>query len=99
PAYVPAHRRELHAFERRAELEPRLWREAGFLAGWVALKTALGQREEAWSRMLTTHVDDGFWNHVVCETALVENTCPADKTHSVSFPEALEGYLRQTGTW
>ncbi|MDP2781898.1 hypothetical protein [Devosia sp.] len=99
PAYEPTRRRELHAFEHHADHEPGLWRETGFLAGWVALKSVLGERQEAWPRMIETYTEDGFWNHVACETDFVEGACPGGESRSAPFPEALEDYLRRTGLW
>lgn len=51
PRFQAYLRQDLFRQEHWAALQPELWRQNGFLGGWVGAKALVGQFDEAWSRM------------------------------------------------
>lgn len=98
-AFSGHHRREIASFEHHAELTPDIWMEPGFLGGWAALKSMLGEKQAAWPRVLAARADDGFQRFVVCDAEPFDGVCPDDAVRDTSFAEALEYQLKQTGYW
>ena len=92
PATQPYLRRELRRLEAMADKE-RLWRNNGFLGGWVAAKAQLGEVEEAWKRMLKNYDRKSDWVNEICAAPVALENCPDDKRRKVDFPEALRRHL------
>ena len=95
--YARAHRRELLALEHRAQLDPDLWREAGFVAGWMALKSRLGEREKAWQRVLADAAVDT--SRQVSTASGNDLSVPKQRSRPSIFPNALKALLQQLGYW
>ena len=94
--------------ERLKQLEiefSRVLEKNGFLAGWVAQKSLLGQAKEAWHSMLTLY-DREAAEPVACrvdERVFVaakfsaRKECPPGESYVVPFPEALATFLTAHG--
>jgi hypothetical protein len=92
PAVRPYLRRELRRIEAMADKEG-LWRNNGFLGGWVAAKAQLGEVDEAWKRMLKNYDRKSDWPNEICTAPVELENCPDDKRRKVDFPEALRRHL------
>ena len=69
----------------------------GFLAGYVAQKTRLGEGKQAWDLMLENYDRETDWGLDVCDVKRDEaGDCPGE-TKRVAFPEALELMLKENG--
>lgn len=69
----------------------------GFLAGYVGEKIRLGEGKEAWDLMLKYYDHTSDWGLDICNRELNENgDCPGG-TVKVTFPEALERMLNESG--
>jgi hypothetical protein len=81
----------LHDMESDAD-ESR-WHSNGFLGGWVAAKSLVGEADEAWRKMLASYDKDSDWTMEDCLVALRSGQCPDGKTRQLTFPEALLKHL------
>lgn len=91
------YRRALFGWEFQAKLEPSLWRQNGFLGGWLALKSVLGESDQAWSVLLSKYDRSEAWPLTICDAAMQNGECPKEATRQVDFPEALRDHLRENG--
>ncbi|MBB5536493.1 S1C family serine protease [Rhizobium giardinii] len=91
------YRRELFGWEYRAKLEPELWRRNGFLSAWLALKSILGESDQAWTVVLENYDRSSDWPSTICDASLRDGACPEEATRQVSFPEALRDHLTRNG--
>jgi serine protease Do len=89
--------RELRRIETMAAKNPELWRNNGFLGGWVAAKAQLGEVDEAWRRMLKSYDRHSDWVNEACAIPVDLDRCPADKKRKLEFPEALRLHLLAHG--
>lgn len=70
----------------------------GFLAGYVAQKIRLGEGAQAWKLMLKYYDRKSDWGLESCKVKLNDaGECPTDKTITLSFPESLERFFKETG--
>jgi S1-C subfamily serine protease len=74
---------------------PDMWRDNGYLAGWVAHSALVGNGAEAWSRMLNLYDRNSDWDLSTC--AKDDNPCPEFEKRQRDFPTALRELLAQTG--
>ena len=69
----------------------------GFLAGYVAQKTRLGEGKQAWDLMLKYFDRNTDWGLEYCKQERDENgECPGETIKS-TFPQALERMLKKNG--
>jgi hypothetical protein len=69
----------------------------GFLAGYVGEKILLGEGKAAWDLMLAYYDRESDWGLEVCDKPLNEDgECP-DATVRLTFPDALERMLNESG--
>jgi hypothetical protein len=97
PKYRNFLRRELADMEKEARKDPSQWHENGFLAGWVAAKSAVGEVDEAWRRMLASYDRKADWPLQECTTGEPVEKCPEDKLRDLTFPQALLKQLAVEG--
>jgi hypothetical protein len=82
----------------------------GYLAGWVAQKSLLGQAGDAWHTMLDSyshnstdglascHVDNRVWDETAVRgSATPYRHCPEGQEYLIPFPEALAIFLVKHG--
>ena len=93
PKYRAFLRRKLQDMEADAKKDPNLWHSNGFLGGWVAAKSLVGEIDAAWRRMLSSYDRKSDWSLEECTTGEDLDKCPKDKVRQLSFPEALKKAL------
>jgi hypothetical protein len=100
PRYRGFLRDELHSMEADASeskiLESDVGRN-GYLAGWVAEKSLVGEVQDAWQAMLRSYQRDSNWSVEECLTGGPPDECLGAETYPVSFPPALASHLVHTG--
>ncbi len=97
PEYAPYLRQQLAGMEHSAGLNPEVWRDNGFLGGWIAQSILVGRGEQAWARMLQSYDRASEWTYEVCSVDLPFAKCPEDRRRKVDFPTALRRHLNETG--
>jgi|SRR5690242_1147574 len=90
PKYRAFLRRKLQDMEAATRKNADLWHSNGFLGGWVAAKSLLGEVEDAWKRMLASYDRNSDWSLAECTTGQDLDECPKNKVHQQTFPEALK---------
>jgi hypothetical protein len=85
----------LAALEARAEADEELWKQGGFLAGWVAQKVLLGEGAEAFARAKSYDPDGGDYEE--CTINRPVDKCPARNKRKVTFTDALRKFLNENG--
>jgi hypothetical protein len=93
PRYRAFLRSRVEEMEADARKDPKLWHSNGFLGGWVAAKSLVGQFDNAWRRMLSSYDRKSDWSLEECTTGEELDKCPKDKVRALSFPEALNKLL------
>jgi hypothetical protein len=93
PRYRAFLRSKVEEMEADARKDPKLWHSNGFLGGWVAAKSLVGQFDNAWRRMLSSYDRKSDWSLEECTTGEELDKCPKDKVRALSFPEALNKLL------
>jgi hypothetical protein len=93
PKYRAFLRRKLQDMEAEAKKDPDLWHSNGYLGGWVAAKSLVGETDEAWKRMLASYDRNSDWSLEECTTGQELDQCPKDKVRQQTFPEALKKLL------
>ena len=69
----------------------------GFLAGYVGEKSLLGEGKEAWDLMLAHYDKSSNWGLETCTQPLEDDgECPGQMV-TLTFPEALERMLKESG--
>ena len=96
PAIRPYLDRELRGMERAARVDPSLWTNTGFLAGWAAAMAQLGRIDSAWPRVVAGAGEERFPTGA-CLVKAPADDCPPDKRVMASFPEALAAHLARQG--
>jgi hypothetical protein len=98
------HDRKFHGFlrERLRQMEQDAdsdtWHSNGFLGGWVAAKSLVGETDDAWPRMLQSYDRKSDWKlEEECLVPAKPGKCPDDKKRQPSFPEALLKHLAANG--
>jgi hypothetical protein len=94
PAYRPFLRQSVQALEFGRSDEQ--WRWPGFLGGWVAAKSLLGEGREAWARMEALAPEFGTLGLELCPDGSEEG-CDDDQKRKLPFREALARHLAQNG--
>jgi S1-C subfamily serine protease len=74
---------------------PDMWRDNGFLAGWVAHSALVGAGRDAWSRMLTLYNRNSDWDLSICTVSM--DPCPENAKRFRDFPTALREHLAKNG--
>ena len=74
---------------------PEMWRDNGFLAGWVAHNALVGSGRDAWRRMLNLYNRNSDWDLSVC--TIPTNPCPENAKRFRDFPTALREHLAKNG--
>ncbi len=97
PKYRKFLRRELADMEKDARKDRTLWHSNGFLAGWVAAKSLVGEVDDAWRRMLASYDRKSDWPMQECVSGQTLETCPKDKLRDIPFPQALRKVLAENG--
>jgi hypothetical protein len=93
-------RKQLVELEDSAKSDPDLWQSNGFLAAWVALKSILGEGEEAWRRMFLFYDrDNGFETYECSDKSIKVYECPMQKRLAMPYPEALKRLLIKQKYW
>jgi serine protease Do len=90
-------RKELQKMEAAAGKDRKLWHSNGFLGGWVAAKSLVGEVDDAWKRMLASYDRKSDWPLEECATGEEIDKCPKDKVRTLSFPDALKKQLVKDG--
>jgi hypothetical protein len=93
PQYRNFLRRKVQEMEADARKDPDLWHSSGFLGGWVAAKSLVGEVDGAWRRMLSSYDRKADWPLEECTTGEELDNCPKDKVRQLSFPQALKKKL------
>jgi len=96
PRYAPVLRRRLRETEEYANLSDPVHERNNYLAGWVAYKILLGEKEEAWAEMLKRY-DRASTNGLDGCAVAFKRTCPKDKVILKAYPDALRELLEETG--
>jgi S1-C subfamily serine protease len=77
---------------------PDMWRDNGFLAGWVAHNAMLGSGADAWRKMLDLYNRNSDWDLSVCTVATKGyDPCPESEKRFRDFPTALRERLSKNG--
>jgi hypothetical protein len=97
PKYRGFLRRKVQEMEADARKDPSLWHSNGFLGGWVAAKSLVGEVDDAWRRMLASYDRKSDWALEECTTGEEIDKCPKDKVGELTFPEALMKLLVKNG--
>ncbi|HET7716292.1 MAG TPA: hypothetical protein VFK86_11755 [Bauldia sp.] len=94
--FLPAHREWLQQMEASVTSADR-WTSRGFLAGWVAAKSRVGEGAAAMVEL------DERWDHAsdegeeVCLTGGAIENCPKRQRAVLKFPDRLKLFLEQNG--
>jgi hypothetical protein len=75
---------------------PEQWRENGFLAGWVATRSLLGEGHAAWAAMEPLHQEFSMMTPELCPDGSLDG-CPEARKRRVPFKEAFAAHLRANG--
>lgn len=74
-----------------------IWKSNGFLAGWVATKSLLGEGREAWQVMEKSYDKGSEWGTEDCLKPQDDGICPENQIVRRTFPEALAKFLAENG--
>ncbi len=88
-------RQQLRAMENGAHQHAR--RSNGFLGGWVAQKSLVGELDDAWSTMLRSYDRQSDWPLEECLVAARLDQCPENQKRALTFPAALAKHLADHG--
>jgi hypothetical protein len=69
----------------------------GFLAGYVAEKSLLGEGKEAWDLMLAHYDKSSNWGLEACTEEIDDDGECSGQMLTLTFPEALERMLKESG--
>ena len=77
---------------------PDMWRDNGFLAGWVAHNAMVGTGADAWRKMLDLYNRNSDWDLSVCTVPTKGfDPCPENAKRFRDFPTALREHLAKNG--
>jgi S1-C subfamily serine protease len=77
---------------------PEMWRDNGFLSGWVAHNVLVGNGAEAWRKALDLYNRNSDWDLSVCTVSTKGyDPCPEYAKRRRDFPTALRERLAKNG--
>jgi S1-C subfamily serine protease len=77
---------------------PDMWRDNGYLAGWVAHNALVGNGANAWSKMLNLYNRNTDWDLSTCAVVTKDtDPCPEYAKRYRDFPTALREHLIHNG--
>ena len=79
------------------EFKVPMWKENGFLAGWVAAKIRLGQGGDAWQVVTENMKMDTGFGPQECTSGQSIDDCPADNLKQIPVLKALADFLKENG--
>ncbi len=88
---------DLAGIEFSAKTSPEMWKQNGFLAGWVASKIRLGQGDEAWALFMKNYEKENGFGPQECTSGQKVADCPNDNLKAIPIPKALAGFLKENG--
>ena len=88
---------DLAGMEYEVKVRPDLWKENGFLAGWVASKIRLGQGTDAWQVVTENMAMDTGFGPQECTSGQSVDDCPVDNLKQIPVLKALAGFLNENG--
>jgi hypothetical protein len=97
PKYRDFLRGRVREMEDDASKEGDLWHSNGFLGGWVAAKSLIGEVDDAWRRMLQDYDRQSDWQPPQCTIKVALEKCPKDKQRTLTFPQALKKLMAEDG--
>ncbi|EEA95335.1 Y4bJ [Pseudovibrio sp. JE062] len=98
PAYQPAFRKELAYLEERAQSDPALWGENGFLAAWAAVRARLGEGMAAIDEATEkSRGDEDDFRKFVCPDGSPSSACDYENAIALPFPIGLTVHLIEQG--
>lgn len=95
PAYVHRLRQDVAGMEFQARLDPEHWKSNGFLGGWVAAKTRLGEGDEAWRRMLPLYDGSSDFGLTQCRDDKPVDDCPPKRQYTLGFLDSLAKLIEE----
>jgi hypothetical protein len=96
PRFVAVHREWLGQLESFVDPAEK-WKSPGYLAGWVAAKTRVGEGADAWQQLSSNWDAAADQGEEVCLTGGYLDDCPEKNRAVLKFPERLGLFLEQTG--
>ena len=88
---------DLAGIEFEAKIRPEIWKENGFLAGWVASKIRLGDGEAAWAKVAHNMKEDTGFGPQVCTSGQKIDDCPSDNLKPIPVLKGLAVFLKENG--
>ena len=88
---------DLAGMEFEAKTRPDLWKQNGFLAGWVASKIRLGEGEEAWRKVAANMDLKSDFGPQECTTGQKVGDCPVDNLKPIPILKGLASFLKENG--
>ena len=88
--FLPRIHQALAEFEANAQAD---WNSNGYLAGWVALKTLVGEQDDAFKRIILLYDRADTFGLLRCKVSLKKYICPNDDYWLDPFPKALKQFL------
>jgi hypothetical protein len=96
PRFVKAHREWLAQIVEGIDPAER-WKSQGFLAGWVAAKTRVGEGADAFNSLVEHWDAKADAGEDVCVTGGELEDCPSKNVAHLRFPDRLKLFLDQSG--
>jgi serine protease Do len=97
PAMTSRLKQDLASMEYWAKVDPSMWKQNGYLAGWVANKIRLGQGEEGWQTVSENINRVSDFGPQECTTGQSVGDCSADNLKSIPVLKGLASFLKESG--
>jgi hypothetical protein len=97
PAWRAHLKRELGFLEHFDRIPPQMPKSNAYLAEWVALKSALGEGDEAWAQAMQQQEAKPEFGPMDCTTGKPISECAGEDMVFIPFDRALAEFLKNTG--
>ncbi|HGY5533504.1 MAG: hypothetical protein AB8B16_04150 [Prochlorococcus sp.] len=96
PEYRQIYRKHLQVIEQRFSAKEEVISN-GFLAGYVAIKSRVGELSDGWNQMLLHYNRESDWGLRECSAGYDQKgNCKKEEVVYKSFPDALRAFLQRT---
>ena len=97
PAMQARLKQDLAGIEYAAKVDPGMWKQNGFLAGWAASKMRLGQGMDAWQVVSENMASDTGFGPQECTSGQSLDDCPVDNLKPIPVLKGLADFLKENG--